>query len=170
MQTQSRNFFKRMRKIPFIIIIIAIVAVAAVVYFFGSEILQFFPKGEKYISEKLAQDDVRILIAEIRIIGGVVEKVEKDIIFVHFLRQDTDKIYQVKVGPDTKLVKLDFNDPGSIPAQGKDAPDLPKISLSDIKKDDFVVAQASEDIKDKTEFIANIITLQIPAGVKEAEE
>lgn len=158
-----------MKKIFIIAIIIILMAVAAGASYFLTA--KFFQNRQKCATgDSNQREGVQNLAAEIRFIGGTVEKVEKDVVFVHFAPQGVDKVYQVKVGSGTKLVKLDFNDSNSVPASGKDAPDLPKISLNDIKKDDFVVAQASEDIKDKTEFIAKIVTLQIPVGAKKTEE
>ena len=135
-------------------------AAAGASYFFTAK---FFKKQQRCEVSQSNQSNIRNLPAEIRFVGGVVEKVEGNVIFLHFYRQGVDKIYQVKVSPDTKLVKLDYNDPKNVVSPGQATPDLPKISLSDIKKDNFVVALASEDIKDKTEFIAQTVTLQIPA-------
>lgn len=153
-----------MKKTFIIAIIVILIATAAgASYFFTAK---FFKKQQGCGVSQSNQNNIQNLPAEIRIAGGVVEKVEGDIIFLHFSRQGADKIYKVKVGPETKLVKLDYNDPNNAPSFGKDAPDLPEISLSDIKKDNFVSALASEDIKDKTEFTAKTVTLQIPGGVK----
>ncbi len=147
-------------------------AIAAVAYFFSSEIVQFFSKGEKCVSEKLAGDDAMSLVAQTWIIGGGGEKVEGNSIFVNFVREGANKIYRVKIGPDTKIVKLDLSDPNNVSAHGKEMPTLPEIALSEIKKDDFVIVQAGEDIKDKTEFFAKVITLQAPsaAAASETEE
>ena len=67
---------------------------------------------------------------------------------------------KILINPDTQYNKI-INDPQTAPPLPEQASNLSEITLSDLAVGQLVSAQAEENIKDKSEFIASLITLII---------
>lgn len=92
-------------------------------------------------------------------ISGKVSKIEDNILTVHVSFPGGEKDYLVKVAEHTRIISEE-----SGPADLSVLPAKMQIKLSDIKRDDNVTVDASEDIKYKTAFQAeSVVIMTLPS-------
>lgn len=102
-------------------------------------------------------------------ISGTVEKVEGNNITVKAFFFGESKYYKVKAGNETKITKREMIQNPPEPEEGKPFNPFKDSDgkLSDIMEKDAITAEAGDNIKDKTEFEAKTITIQILACHKD---
>jgi hypothetical protein len=97
-------------------------------------------------------------------IWGIVEKVDGNILAINAFFFGGQKRYTVKVVDSTKVAKREILENPPKPEEGK-LPTSPfeetEARLSDLRKGDNVAIEAAENIKDKTEFEAKSIFIQV---------
>ena len=101
---------------------------------------------------------------EIFDVSGTVEKVGENTLTVKDLFFGEEKIYTIKVTENTKIVKAEMLENPPEPKEGEEIASPFKeeeASFSDIKEGDNVLVGASENVKDKTEFEATFITIEV---------
>lgn len=99
-------------------------------------------------------------------ISGKVENIDGQKITIKGFSFGEQKTYIVTVGDDTKITKREMD--LSPPKEGVSAPPKSKetdISLADIRVGDSLTIDSADNIKDKTEFIAKSIFLEIITGL-----
>ena len=115
---------------------------------------------------------------EIFDVSGTVEKVGENTLTVKDLFFGEEKIYTIKVTENTKIVKAEMLENPPEPKEGEEIASPFKeeeASFSDIKEGDNVLVGASENVKNKTEFEATLIAIEImnlpiPPETPEASE
>lgn len=99
-------------------------------------------------------------------ISGKVENIDGQKITIKGFSFGEQKTYIVTVGDDTKITKREMD--LSPPKEGVSAPPKSKetdMSLADIRVGDSLTIDSTDNIKDKTEFIAKSIFLEIITGL-----
>jgi hypothetical protein len=101
--------------------------------------------------------------SEVASISGTVEKIEGKTITVKAFFFGEQKTYTVTVGDATKIQKSEMKKEISKPEEGKPVEPftLTDASFSDIRQNDSLSIEASENIKDKTSFVAKTISINI---------
>jgi len=107
---------------------------------------------------------------EVLIISGKVEKIEGSNLTVKALFYGREKTYLVKIANSTKLIEREMiaNPPPPEPGKSLYPFTEREIKLTDIGVGDNIIAEASENIKDKTEFEAKTIDLTVMPAVPTA--
>lgn len=101
--------------------------------------------------------------AEVTSISGSVEKIEGKTLTVKAFFFGEEKTYAVTAGDATKIQKSEMKKEIPKPEEGKpfEPFTLTDASFSDIRQNDNLTIEASENIKDKTSFEAKAITINI---------
>jgi len=101
--------------------------------------------------------------SEVTSISGTVEKIEGQILTVKAFFFGEQKTFAVTVGDATKIQKSEMKKEVPKPEEGKpfEPFTLTDANLSDIRQNDSLSIEASENIKDKTSFVAKTITINI---------
>jgi len=142
------------------VIVLVILVIAAVIF-----------SGFKKPSPSPGQEEV-VIAKDIYGIAGTIEEIQQNALVVNalILLEDPTKepIRQnvtVAVNEQTKISRLEFPDPKTIPAGSKE-PIYPKettLKFSDLKKGDKIDIRAKENISDKiknkTSFTASVINV-----------
>lgn len=101
--------------------------------------------------------------AEVTSISGTVEKIEGKTLTVKANFFGKQKTFAVTAGDATKIQKSEMKKDIPKPEEGKpfEPFTLTDASFSDIRQNDNLTVEASENIKDKTSFEAKIISINI---------
>jgi preprotein translocase subunit YajC len=101
--------------------------------------------------------------AEVTSISGTVEKIEGKTITVKANFFGEQKTFAVTAGDATKIQKSEMKKDIPKPEEGKpfEPFTLTDASFSDIRQNDNLTIEASENIKDKTSFVAKTISINI---------
>ena len=103
--------------------------------------------------------------AEVTSINGTVSKIDGNTLTVDAFFFGDQKTFKVTVSDNTKIVKREIVPPPAKPADANAAPSSPfkdtDTKLSDIRENDSVMIDSLGNIKDKTEFEAKDIYIQI---------
>jgi hypothetical protein len=107
------------------------------------------------------------LPSEIFSVGGKVENIDGQKITIKSLSLGEEKTYQVTAGSETKIIKreMDLSPPKAGTEKTLSEPKETEASLSDIKIGDSLTVDSADNIKDKTEFTAKSIYLEITIGL-----
>jgi hypothetical protein len=142
-----------------VVIVLVILIIAAVIW-----------NGYKKPSPK--PEEQAIIAKDIYGIAGTIEEIRQNALVVNalILLEDPSKApirqnVTVAINDQTKITKLEFPDPKTIPA-GSKVPIYPKettLKFSDLKKGDKIDIRAKENISDKiknnTSFFASVINV-----------
>lgn len=127
----------------------------------------FFQLKIKQLRSQYAADDAKtaaankiFIPAQMMGITGKVIKIEGNNLTVKVVFPGGEKDYSVKVADNAKIVKKELTKENVASATAETP-----INLSDIKENDAILAIASEDIKDKTEFEAKALTIMVLPSV-----
>lgn len=144
----------------FVLVGVVIGAAAAGFYFRGNSAkikeecsaIQAQGKSDSASSEKSSGT---VIPKKINIISGKIESVKGNILTFKAFIFGEEKIFQVSVTKDTKITKRKANQSQS---------EEKEVRLEDIRSGENAVIEASENVKDKTEFEAKLVlVLEIPA-------
>ena len=149
-------------KTPILIAVIVLVILVIAAVILG---------GYKKPSPK-PEEEVAVIAKDIYGIAGTIEEIQQNALVVSalILLEDPSKApirqnVTVAINDQTKISRLEFPDPKTIPA-GSTKPIFPKettLKFSDLKKGDKIDIRSKENISDKiknkTSFIASVINV-----------
>jgi len=157
---QYFNFIKNGQRLVISIVLASFVAGILISgFFFQLKIKQL--SGQCAANEaKITADNKMYVPNQMMGISGKVMKIGNNVLTVRVVFPGGEKDYSVKVASDAKLTRKELTQE-SIANPAVETP----ISFSDIKENDAVIAIASENIKDKTNFETKALTIMILPSV-----